>query len=216
MIAHIDASGGRVELQIHPEDDAYAAVEDTLGAGSTRGFNHDGFKRCSPLRLLMPFIPGLANASRVVFLDVDAVVLCDIEQVSGVLLPLIQRDATIVVDACSSGMSLTSGLRTSGLALHQKAKQTPCKFNRKTYSQSHSRLSHCSPGEPAPKGALPCAPQYGWQGVNNGALLMRLDRIRSNLKEYWGKIMGIISEKAYRSSRFSHLHELLPENLMKQ
>ena len=80
VIAHIDNSGGRVELQIHPEDDAYAAVEDALGAGATLNFNHDGFKRCSPLRLVLPFLPALANVTRVIFLDLDVVVLCDAEQ----------------------------------------------------------------------------------------------------------------------------------------
>ena len=80
VIAHIDNSGGRVELQIHPEEDAFAAVEDALGAGATLYFNHDGFKRCSPLRLLIPFIPAFANVSKALFLDLDAVSLCDIEQ----------------------------------------------------------------------------------------------------------------------------------------
>jgi hypothetical protein len=82
VLAHIDASDGRVELHIYPEDDAYAAAEQTLGNGSTLLFNHDGFKRCSPLRLLIPFAGGaMAQASKVVFLDMDLVMLCDAEQV---------------------------------------------------------------------------------------------------------------------------------------
>jgi hypothetical protein len=80
VMAHIDNSDGRVELFVHPEEDAFAAAEDALGAGATLYFNHDGFKRCSPLRLLMPFIPALANVTRAIFLDLDAVVLCDAER----------------------------------------------------------------------------------------------------------------------------------------
>ena len=44
VISHIDGSDGRVELMIHPEDDAYAAVEDLLGRGATKMINHEGFK----------------------------------------------------------------------------------------------------------------------------------------------------------------------------
>lgn len=80
VIAHIDSSGGLVELRVHAEDDAYAAVEAMLGAGATRGFNHDGFKRCAPLRLLLPFVPGIADASRVVYVDLDVLVLCNPQQ----------------------------------------------------------------------------------------------------------------------------------------
>jgi hypothetical protein len=82
VLAHIDGSNGRINLHMYPEDDAYAAVEQTLGNGSTLYFNHDGFKRCSPLRLTVPFAGGaMALASKVIHLDMDLIVLCDIEQV---------------------------------------------------------------------------------------------------------------------------------------
>lgn len=83
VLAYVGASAGRVELHVHPEDDAFAAVEAALGAGATLGFNHDGFKRCSPLRLLLPFIPEFSNVSRALFFDMDVVVLCDVEEVRG-------------------------------------------------------------------------------------------------------------------------------------
>ena len=63
---------------------------------------------------------------------------------------------------------------------------------------------------------LPASKVYDWQGVNNGVMLWRLDRIRAHLAEYWEEIMRIIREKAYRSSRFAGFHTKLPDNVMKQ
>lgn len=80
-----------------------------------------------------------------------------------------------------------------------------------------TRLLLCRPNEQQPtSGGLPCAPQYRWFGVNNGLLMMRLDRIRANLSEYWGQIMRVIREKAYRAPRFSMYHDKIPPNVMKQ
>ena len=80
VFAHMESSDF-IEFYIHAEDDAYAAVEDALGIGATRGFNHDGFKRCAPLRLTIPFLPALSNVSKAIFLDLDLVFLCDPQQV---------------------------------------------------------------------------------------------------------------------------------------
>lgn len=63
---------------------------------------------------------------------------------------------------------------------------------------------------------LPASKVYDWQGVNNGVMLWRVDRIRAHLAEYWEEIMRIIKEKAYRSSRFAGFHTKLPDNVMKQ
>ena len=63
---------------------------------------------------------------------------------------------------------------------------------------------------------LPASKVYDWQGVNNGVMLWRIDRIRAHLAEYWEEIMRIIKEKAYRSSRFAGFHTKLPDNIMKQ
>ena len=62
---------------------------------------------------------------------------------------------------------------------------------------------------------MPCAPQYGWYGVNNGAMMWRVDRIRAHLAEYWEEIMRIVNEKAYRSPRFAEFHATLTDNIMK-
>jgi len=80
VLSHIDASAGRLELRVYAQDDGPAAIEAALGDGATKDFNIDGFRRCLLLRLVMPFIPTLADTSRAIFLDLDAVALCDMEQ----------------------------------------------------------------------------------------------------------------------------------------
>jgi hypothetical protein len=129
---------------MYAEHDAYAAVESALGPGATRGFNADGFKRCSPLRLLMPFIRGpIESASKAIFLDIDVVVLCDAERVRRVmhvcssmdsadcsrdmfaLIFTVSHGFSTAVCPVRSGTCLTSGRRSSGLAWLRSARQSP-------------------------------------------------------------------------------------------
>ena len=42
--------------------------------------DRDGFKRCAPLRLMTPFYAPI-RADRVIYLDLDTLVLCDIAEV---------------------------------------------------------------------------------------------------------------------------------------
>lgn len=72
----------------------------------------------------------------------------------------------------------------------------------------------CRPGASPPHGALPCAPQFGWSGVNNGVMMWRIDRIREHLAEYWEEVMRIINEKMYRAPRFAAYHAKIPSNLL--
>jgi hypothetical protein len=91
--------------RIYVEDDLYAAVDNffNLTRGTTlkvrwpllegrvaiikylpsllslilfQDIDHDGFKRCSPLRLFAPF---LIDAPRAIYIDYDSVVLCNLE-----------------------------------------------------------------------------------------------------------------------------------------
>ena len=62
------------------------------------------------------------------------------------------------------------------------------------------------------QGGLPTAPQYKVEGLNSGALLMWLGRVRNDFKvllEYWSELRRIVEEQGYRAPRFSGVD--LPE-----
>lgn len=65
--------------------------------------------------------------------------------------------------------------------------------------------------QPSQRG-LPTAPQYIFEGLNSGALLMWLGRVRIDSKgllAYWSELRRIVEERGYRAPRFSGVD--LPE-----
>lgn len=71
-------TGGRVSLTLYADSDVEHAVTASVGATDAGAITLGLFRHCSTARLKLPFAPQLANASRLLYVDYDSVVLCDL------------------------------------------------------------------------------------------------------------------------------------------
>ena len=71
----------RVEVSWYPVEDVQADAVAAVGSASAAAVPLNLFKDCSALRLKLPFMSalGLAGVDRLLYIDFDAVVKCDIE-----------------------------------------------------------------------------------------------------------------------------------------
>ena len=70
---------GRVRLTFHPVEEAEA--EAAAAIGMTAGeIGPSLFRRCASMRLKAPYLAALMNVSKIIYIDWDSIVLCDISQ----------------------------------------------------------------------------------------------------------------------------------------
>lgn len=69
---------GRVKLSLYESAEVERAVVAQVGADDAAAIGTGLFRYCSTARLKLPFVPALANASRLLYIDYDSVVLCDL------------------------------------------------------------------------------------------------------------------------------------------
>ena len=76
-----EEAAGLISVHVHHIDALDAATEATLHSGDpNRAVPHHVFKSCVASRLKLPFLLARMNISRVLYLDWDVVVLCDLTQ----------------------------------------------------------------------------------------------------------------------------------------
>ena len=75
-----DHTRGRVELTPHSLGELGRAVSNHVGPAAAANISDNLFKPCAAARLKLPYAHALANVPRLLYVDTDAVALCDIAQ----------------------------------------------------------------------------------------------------------------------------------------